>query len=64
MTSPFDLLALGRHHTIYFDLVASLHSAVFLLNSRYLGLFLCPLFKLIWACQIHRLEGYLLPKLQ
>ena len=33
LTSPFDLLALGRHHTIYFALTA-LHSAVFLLNSR------------------------------
>ena len=33
LTPPFDLLALGRRHTIYFDL-ASLHSAVFLINSR------------------------------
>ena len=33
LTSPFDLLALGRHHTIYLDFT-SLHSAVFLLNSR------------------------------
>lgn len=33
LTPPFDLLALGRHHTIYFDL-PSLHSAVFLINSR------------------------------
>ena len=33
LTPPFDLLALGRHHTIYLDLT-SLHSAVFLLNSR------------------------------
>jgi hypothetical protein len=33
LTSPFDLLALGRHHTIYCDLTSS-HSAVFLLNSR------------------------------
>ena len=33
LTNPFDLLALGRHHTIYFALTA-LHSAVFLLNSR------------------------------
>lgn len=33
LTSPFDLLALGRHHTIYFDSSSS-HSAVFLLNSR------------------------------
>lgn len=33
LTSPFDLLALGRHHTIYCDLM-SLHSAVFLINSR------------------------------
>lgn len=33
LTSPFDLLALGRHHTIYCDLT-SLHSAVFLINSR------------------------------
>lgn len=33
LTSPFDLLALGRHHTIYFA-SSALHSAVFLLNSR------------------------------
>jgi hypothetical protein len=33
LTPPVDLLALGRRHTIYFDL-KSLHSAVFLLNSR------------------------------
>ena len=33
LTNPFDLLALGRHHTIYFHLTC-LHSAVFLLNSR------------------------------
>ena len=33
LTSPFDLWALGRHHTIYFAFTA-LHSAVFLLNSR------------------------------
>lgn len=32
LTSPFDLLALGRHHTIYCA-SAALHSAVFLLNS-------------------------------
>ena len=33
LTPPVNLLALGRRHTIYF-LLASLHSAVFLLNSR------------------------------
>ena len=33
LTSPCDLLALGRHHTKYFVLT-TLHSAVFLLNSR------------------------------
>lgn len=33
LTSPFDLLALGRHHSIYCALTAS-HRAVFLLNSR------------------------------
>ena len=33
LTPPVDLLALGRHHTIYFYLTY-LHSAVFLLNSR------------------------------
>ena len=41
LTSPFDLLALGRHHTLYFDLNVFAKCCVFAKQSP--GPFLCDL---------------------
>ncbi len=61
LTSPFDLLALGRRHTIYFDLT-SLHSAVFLLNSRLGHFSAAP--RCSWSKSNHHPAAPLLPKLR